>query len=64
MEKRRQGQTVEAVIGGSRQPESEERLTGLSEGLLGVLEAPLRTAHILLLRPGWRGLNPLKRALN
>ena len=59
-----EGQTVEVVIGGSRQPRSEERLTGLSEGLRGVLEAPERTAHILLLLPGWPVLNLPKRALN
>lgn len=33
---------MEVVIGGTRQPGSEERLTGLSERLLRVLEAPQR----------------------
>ena len=55
---------MEVVIGGSRQPGSEERLTGLSEGLLRVLEAPWRRAHTLLALPGRAGLNPPKRALN
>lgn len=32
---------MEVVIGRSRQPRSEERLTGLSEGLLRVLGCPL-----------------------
>lgn len=59
-----EGQTVGVIIGGSRQPGSEERLTGLSAGLLGVQEAPEGTAHILLLLPGWPGLNLSKRALN
>lgn len=41
MEKREgEGQTVEVVIGRSRQPGSEERLTGLSGGLLRVLGCP------------------------
>lgn len=57
-------QTVKEVIGGSRQPGSEEKLTGLSEGLLRVLEAPQRKAHILLLFPGWPHLSLPKTSLN
>lgn len=62
--KEREGQTVKVVIGGSRQPGSEERLTGLSKGLLRVLEAPRRKAHILLLLPGWPRLSLPKTSLN
>lgn len=63
-DKKERRQAVEVLIGGSTQPGSEESLTGLSGGLLSLLEAPRWKAQILVSLPSCVGLNLPKRALN
>lgn len=52
---------MKVVIGGSRQPGSEKRLTGLSEGFLRVLEAPPEESSHCVAASRMAGPQPTKK---